>query len=189
MDNPAKTNTMAVQLVESNEAPGGVQLVNSRRTNKQSSPMDLVELASSIQQADEFVKATAGSKLTVIADQIRYLQEQARKALKEAQRDNIIHHAACNMVKKPGTLYYMYERESGQKYMSILSPEDWGSSCPHEFVGAYKLEFDMSWTPIEEMEKRTEQFALIDRLLTSNQKSISDSATVTVLGEEKSEKS
>ncbi|XP_069134187.1 uncharacterized protein C1orf50 homolog [Argopecten irradians] len=76
---PAKVNTMAVQLVEANEAPGGVQLVNSRRTNKHSSPMDLVELASSIQQADEFVKATAGSKLTVIADQIRYLQEQARK--------------------------------------------------------------------------------------------------------------
>lgn len=30
-------------------------------------------------QADDFVKATAGSKLTVIADQIKYLQEQARK--------------------------------------------------------------------------------------------------------------
>ena len=30
-------------------------------------------------QADEFTKATAGSKLMVIADQIRYLQEQAKK--------------------------------------------------------------------------------------------------------------
>lgn len=30
-------------------------------------------------QGDEFVKANACNKLTVIADQIRYLQEQARK--------------------------------------------------------------------------------------------------------------
>ena len=30
-------------------------------------------------QADEFTKATAGSKLMVIADQIKYLQEQAKK--------------------------------------------------------------------------------------------------------------
>lgn len=176
---------MAVRLVETNDAPGGCPLVNRRKTNKASSPMDLVELATSIQQADESVKATASSKLTMIVDQIRYLQEQARQVLKEAQRDNMVHHAACNMVKKPGTMYYMYERESGQKYMSILSPTEWGSSCPHEFIGAYRLEYDKSWTPIEEVEDRTEQFRLIDKLLTTNQKSITDSSGVAVLGDPK----
>ena len=30
-------------------------------------------------QADEFIRANAGNKLTVIADQIKYLQAQARK--------------------------------------------------------------------------------------------------------------
>lgn len=30
-------------------------------------------------QADDFIKANACNKLSVIADQIRYLQEQARK--------------------------------------------------------------------------------------------------------------
>ena len=33
----------------------------------------------SLLQADDFVKATASSKLTVIAEQVRFLQEQARK--------------------------------------------------------------------------------------------------------------
>lgn len=41
----------------------------------------------------------------------------------EAKRDNMLHHAACNLVKRPGTLYHMYERESGQQYLSIISPE------------------------------------------------------------------
>ena len=35
----------------------------------------------------------------------------------------MLHHAACNLVKKPGQVYYLYERESGQKYFSLLSPE------------------------------------------------------------------
>ncbi|XP_055957579.1 uncharacterized protein C1orf50 homolog isoform X2 [Patella vulgata] len=155
----------------------GVQLVNSRMTNKTSDPMDLVELAKQVQKADEFTRATAGSKLIVIADQIKYLQEQARKVLEEAKRNAMLHHAACNLVKKPGTMYYLYERESGQKYFSILSPQEWGTSCPHVFIGAFKLEYDMSWTPVEEVEKRGEEFALIDKILNAKN-AITDSTAL-----------
>lgn len=30
---------------------------------------------------------------------------------------------ACNFVKKPGNVYYLYRRESGQRYFSLLSPK------------------------------------------------------------------
>lgn len=40
----------AVALVESNARPMGVQLVSSEKTNKTSSPMDLVELAKQVQK-------------------------------------------------------------------------------------------------------------------------------------------
>jgi hypothetical protein len=43
--------------------------------------------------------------------------------LEDARRDADLHHAACNMVKKPGNIYYLYQRESGQQYFSIISPE------------------------------------------------------------------
>jgi len=168
------TNTSAVALVEQNATPGGMQLVNSNKTNKMYDCMDLVALATEVQKADQFVRANAGNKLTVIADQMKYLQEQARKALEEAKRDNDLHHAACNLVKKPGHNYYLYERASGQKYLSILSPEEWGSSCPHEFLAAYKLEYDLSWTPFEYVEKRAQQFALVDKVL-DTQMAITDS--------------
>ena len=45
--------------------------------------MDIVELAKQVQKADEFTRATACGKLTVIADQIKFLQEQARKVSTE----------------------------------------------------------------------------------------------------------
>ncbi|TNM88304.1 hypothetical protein fugu_004558 [Takifugu bimaculatus] len=118
---PDKTAT--VTLVESSSAPGGLELVSAYQTNRAGDPQDLVALASQVQKGDDFIKANACNKLTVIADQIRYLQEQARKVLQDAKRDADLHHAACNIVKKPGNIYYLYQRPSGQKYFSIISPK------------------------------------------------------------------
>ncbi|CAB1456118.1 unnamed protein product [Pleuronectes platessa] len=158
-------STPAVALVESSSAPGGLELVSSYQTNRVGDPMDLVALATQVQRGDDFIKANASNKLTVIADQIRYLQEQARKVLEEAKRDADLHHAACNIVKKPGTMYYLYERPSGQKYFSIISPKEWGPSCPHSFVSAFKLQHDMSWTPVDQVEKRDAEIAIMNKLI------------------------
>lgn len=100
-----------VTLVESSSAPGGLELVSSYQTNRVGDPLDLVALATQVQtvwapntpffvshseanifkirqlfffQGDDFIKANACNKLTVIADQIRYLQEQARKVRAKA---------------------------------------------------------------------------------------------------------
>ncbi|KAM6981005.1 uncharacterized protein C1orf50 homolog isoform 2-T2 [Aplochiton taeniatus] len=160
---PDKKTT--VTLVESSSTPGGVQLVSSYQTTRVGDPTDLVALATQVQKGDEFIRANACNRLTVIADQIRYLQEQARKVLEDARKDADLHHAACNMVKKPGNMYYLYLRPSGQRYFSIISPKEWGPSCPHQFLGAYKLQYDMSWTPIEDVAKKDSEIAIMDKLL------------------------
>lgn len=154
-----------VTLVESNTKPGGVQLVSAYQTTRVGDPTDLVALATQVQKGDEFIRANACNRLTVIADQIKYLQEQARKVLDDAKKDADLHHAACNMVKKPGNMYYLYLRPSGQRYFSIISPQEWGPSCPHQFIGAYKLQYDMSWTPIEDVDKKDSEIAIMDKLL------------------------
>ncbi|XP_062889325.1 uncharacterized protein C1orf50 homolog [Mobula hypostoma] len=164
-----KSPSAAVALVESNANPVGLQLVSSYKTNRLGDPLDLVVLAEQIQKADDFVRANATNKLTMIAEQIQYLQDKARKVLEEAGKDADLHHIACNIVKKPGTVYFMYRRESGQRYFSILSPKEWGPSCPHEFLGAYKLQHDQSWTEYKDINKRDAEIGLIDKLLTQHQ--------------------
>jgi hypothetical protein len=74
-------------------------------------------------QADVLVRATACSKLQIIAEQVRFLQQQAHKVLLEAKENSELHHAACNFHKLPGHTYYLYKRSSGQQYFSMLSPE------------------------------------------------------------------
>ena len=61
---------LSVNLVERNSCPNGLALVDADRSGK-TNQFDLVELAQTIQTADKFTRATAGSKLQVIAEQVR----------------------------------------------------------------------------------------------------------------------
>merc|ERR1712193_407054 len=156
-----------VNLVERDTCPDGFQLVNPQESGKKTQ-FDLVELAGAIQTADKFTRATAGSKLSVIAEQVRFLQEQARKVLEEAQRDAEINHMACNFKRIPGKVYYIYKRKNGQQYMSLISPEEWGADGP-EFVASYKLNVDHSWTPIDDVERKDDENAKIDKIIRTHQ--------------------
>ena len=42
--------------------------------------------------------------------------------------------------------------------------QEWGKGCP-EFVAAYKLEHDMSWTPGEYIQKKEDENVMIDKIL------------------------
>lgn len=55
--------------------------------------------------------------------QVRFLQTQAKDILVEAKINSQLHHAACNFKKIPGNTYYLYKRQTGQTYFSMLSPK------------------------------------------------------------------
>ncbi|MFO0591989.1 MAG: DUF2452 domain-containing protein [Polyangiaceae bacterium] len=113
---------------------------------------DLIDVAREIQEADRVLGTVTGGKLQLLARQIRSLQEQARALLEQAHRDAELHRATCNFKRRPGHTYHFYRRPDGKLYVSMLSPEDWRGHPPHEFVGSYRLEQDMSWTPEEQIE-------------------------------------
>lgn len=164
MDDPAVL-ALTPHTVDDPESAATKQLVNPDRVHRHGDPYDLVVLAQEVQKADQFVRCAASNKLILIAEQIRHLQEQARKVLEETKRDAELHHAACNFKKRPGQMYYLYRRSNGTTYFSMLSPKEWGPSCPHEALGAYRLEADMSWTKAEDVERRSKDIALVDHLL------------------------
>lgn len=145
------------------ESSATKQLVNPYLVRK-AEHSDLVALASEVQRADEEVRHVASGKLQVIAEQIRFLQEQARRVLEDAKESADLHSAKCNFVKKPGNIYFLYERSSGQSYFSMISPEEW-IGCPHTFLAAYRLEHDRSWTKLADIPKKDKELKIIDNLM------------------------
>jgi hypothetical protein len=127
--------------------------------------IELVDVAKEIQRADELVGAVVGSKLGLIAEQIRLLQEQAREVLEEAKRDVDLHRAECNFKKRPGFVYHLYRRPNDSLYFSMLSPEDWRGQPPDAFEGSYVLGVDLSFTPKEKADAAAARTADTRRLL------------------------
>lgn len=112
-------------------------------------PIELLDVAREIQDADRMLGAVVGGQLELIAEQIRTLQEKARAILERAQEAGDLHRASCQFKKRPGATYHLYRRPGGDRYFSMLSPDEWGGSPPHAYEGSYRLEIDMSWTRIE----------------------------------------
>ena len=71
-------------------------------------------------------------------------------------------------------MYYIYKRKSviksqiDSEYMSLIAPEEWGPDGP-EFVAAYKLNHDMTWTPMADIAQKDAENAKIDQLLQTHQ--------------------
>lgn len=134
-------------------------------TSRLSAPIELVDLAKVVASADALVNVQATAKLRVIADQIRALQAEARKVLDEARRNQEIHRATCRFRRTPGQVYHLYARDDGELELSMLAPADWDGRPPHRFVGSFRLEADMTWTPAAEGDVADDTARLIAHLL------------------------
>jgi hypothetical protein len=127
----------------------------------------LVDLAREIEQADQSVASRLEAQLRVIADQVKALQAQARDILQQAKSDQCLHHARCAFRRIPGHVYHLYQEVDGATAFSMLSPDDWGGHPPKPFLGSYRLENDMSWTPAgaDEQSDADDSRRLVARLL------------------------
>ena len=111
---------------------------------------DMIDVAREIPRADEMLATVTGGKLSLIADQIRHLQDEARRLLEAARRDADLHRVKCSFEKKPGGVYHRYRRESGEEYFSLLAPHERSTKPRQSFVGTYRLEADMSFSVLEQ---------------------------------------
>ena len=150
------------KLLVSNSVDGSVPsmcvtLVNSEKSRKINDPMDLVALAQVVQTADNFTKATVSGKLELISEQIKMLQKQAQQIMEEAHRDVELTHAKCNFQRRPGSIYHLYCKNNNiykENYFSMIGPNEWKQDPPDQYIGSYRLEYDMSWTKQEDIEKK-----------------------------------
>jgi hypothetical protein len=115
---------------------------------------DLVDVARQIAEADRMIGVVASAELTLIADQIRALQDRARTILAEARESLDIHQARCGFQKRPGHVYHLYARAEGERFLSMIGPEEWGEGGGRTFLGSFRLELDQSWTRVDTGEGR-----------------------------------
>lgn len=164
---------------ESNSKSSGL-LVNRQSVRHKHTADDIVRLANEISLADSAIRHTATGKLSLILEQIQFLQAQAQKILDETSLSQRLSSAACNFRKRAGTIYHLYRRDSGQFYISMLSPEEWGLGLPHHFQGSYRLEADSSWTPVNRLDEVTKKNAWAERLMAATDEASTKSSFLAI---------
>lgn len=126
---------------------------------------ELVDLAKEIAAADTILAGVTSGKLKVLAEQMRALQAKAHELLEETHCNQRLHRARCHFKKQPGKTYHLYRKADGEEYFSMLSPEDWRNRPPHPYVGAFRLEADMSWTAADKAPESDNLQESLDKLL------------------------
>lgn len=116
-------------------------------TSTGDAPIRLIDRAREIESANLQLQAHVNGKLDLILSQIRVLQEEAKKILEEGILNSELHQVKCNFEKKIGQLLHLYQKKSGEKYFSLIAPEEWPDP-PHDFLGTFCLNADQSFQKI-----------------------------------------
>ena len=127
--------------------------------------VELIDLAKEIANADQMLSLQVNNKLSLIADQIKTLQETARTILETAQRDQMLNQAECNFKKLPGKIYHLYKKPNSRQYLSLLAPHDWQGGSPHQFIGSFRFEADYSWTEFDQLTAKSSENSLVNSLI------------------------
>lgn len=114
-------------------------------THRLAGEVSLVDTAREIERAHESIARQTHAQLGLIAEQIRHLQEQAKRIVAEADENLKLHQARCSFRRLPGQAYHLYQKDS-VTFFSLLSPDDYGGAPPHHYLGTYRLESDDSFT-------------------------------------------
>jgi hypothetical protein len=85
-------------------------------------------------------------QLQQIKDQMELLATQARKILDRVEISKQIYVAEMGFEPLISHVYYLYERKNGNKVLSMIAPQDFGSSMPFAaFIAQVKLLSDHTW--------------------------------------------
>lgn len=88
-------------------------------------------------------------QLDQIRQQIELLARQAQEIRKRKELSMMIYEAKLNFKPQIGHVYHLYEKHDGQHILSLVSPQEWGSSGPfRQFVSSVRLLADHTWVEI-----------------------------------------
>lgn len=88
-------------------------------------------------------------QLDQIRKQIELLALQAQEIQKRKELSLMIYKAKLNFQPVIGQVYYLYEKKDESIFISMISPQEWGSAGPFErFVAKVKLLADHTWTEV-----------------------------------------
>lgn len=84
-----------------------------------------------------------------IYEQMQFLAEQAKTIQGRVSVSERIYQAKMSFEPIISRIYHLYQRNDGTDTLSLVSPKEWGKSCPYTFIATVKLLADHTWEVID----------------------------------------
>ncbi len=89
-------------------------------------------------------------QLEQLRKQIELLAQQAQNIHKRVEISELIYQAEMGFKPLISHIYHLYKRKNTENHvLSLVAPNDWGISCPYDFVATVKLLSDHTWEILE----------------------------------------
>ena len=88
-------------------------------------------------------------QINQIKEQIDLLAKQAISIQNRVAISEKIYLAECGFKPLISNTYHLYEKTEDKWILSMISPKEWGKSCPYSFVSTIKLLADHTWEVLE----------------------------------------
>lgn len=89
-------------------------------------------------------------QMAQIYQQMSLLAEQAKLIQKRVEVSERIYQSSMSFEPLINHVYYLYEKEDGTDFLSMVAPEEWGRSKKFIFVAEIKLLADHTWEILRE---------------------------------------
>lgn len=97
-------------------------------------------------KAREVMAQQTQMQLEQIFEQMQLLAEQAKRLKERAQLSELIYQAKISFTPVVGQSYYLYKKNDGTNFLSLVAPDEWGKTVKkHSFVSKVTLLADHTW--------------------------------------------
>lgn len=109
--------------------------------------------------AREAMKEQTEEQLKIIFEQMKVLAQQVQDIKKRVQVSDLIYGVKMSFQPVIGKTYYLYEQQGGERFLSLISPKEWGEKMKDQrYLAEVRLNADHTWKVIDSVENLPELF-------------------------------
>jgi hypothetical protein len=98
--------------------------------------------------AREAMKEQTEEQLAIIFEQMKTLAKQVQDIKKRVYISDLIYNVKITFTPVIGKCYYLYEGANLERYLSLISPKEWGKSFEDLYIAEVRLNADHTWKVI-----------------------------------------
>ncbi len=97
-------------------------------------------------QARQAMLEQTDEQLNIIYEQMKTLARQVQDIKKRVYVSDLIYGVEMSFSPVIGKTYFLYDQASGKRFMSLISPEEWGDKMQNfTFIAEVRLHADHTW--------------------------------------------